>query len=277
MPLRLDERWEVGELSVGTLSVACESFTVKLRAALRARAYGHHRICEEHGATVTTFSLEFPRGERRRALDLMAVAISDTVMDHWEPRFVEALLENRFPALLGNGGQFLPRGLRNLLAPEDDVDSRWLSRRQMIYEEVRDYLDDAEGVILEGFLSFRLREYRASLERAIDHGAFSWIGGAPDEGPGIDDEEMDLVFRADGTVFLADTAGTVLLRGSPQDDGLANLILRYLLTHRVPAVTVHDPADCWEYWEGADVLPAVVEDIDACFGCALCLGARSSR
>lgn len=267
-------------MSVDTISVACEGFTGKLRSALRARSGrlgSRYRLDEDRQSGVTTFYLMFPRGGRAVAVELMATAISRTVMDHWEPRFAEALLESRFPALLGNMGEFLPQRLCHLLLPENDVDATWLARRQMVYEEVRDYLDDAGHMILEGFLSFRLCNYRDSLRRSIDRGVSSWIGGEPDEGPGIDDEEMDLVLRTDGTIFLADAAHTILLRGLVEDEELANHIVRYLLAHRVPALTIHDPADYWGYWKGADALPSVIEDIDACFGCPLCLGVRSSR
>ncbi len=273
-------RGEAAGVTEPNILITCESFAAELRSRLEGRARIAGRgvsVGERARQKPRTLVLSHPKRFRSRAVEVVADSLANTVMYDWEPRLVGAILQERFPALLEEDGEYLSEALRELLQPISRPDEEWVRRRNCVFGEIEDFLREEDHLILEGFLSFRAVRYRRALEKRVDRAVAEWITGGPGRGPGIDDAEMDLVLTPEGAIFLSDVEGTVLMRGWIEDIDLAEFVLRYLVSHRVPVLTVHDPANWWEAWSGASRLPSLIDDLDACFGCTLCLGVRSSR
>ena len=268
-------------MSESVITVTSESLSAPLGARLGyrvSRCGRGYSIRERKSESQVVFAVAHPRGRRHATVEWVAQAVADSVIRDWEPHFIDSVLRFRFPSLMTAENSSPGPLLSALLRPPAKLAGERLWRRDALRREIADFLrEESDHLVVEGFLSFRALEYRRSLLQSVDRAALPWIRAGRGVGPGADDEEMDLVFRVDGLAFLVDARGSVLMGGRVDDADLANLVVDYLVHHEVSMLTVHDPSDWWGSWVGTEGLLEAVEDLDACFGCTLCLGVRSSR
>ncbi len=103
----------------------------------------------------------------------IANALSDIIVDEWEPKLIgkiikehyhyfsdkekEAILKNTCESLNGLGTREPTRSLR-----------RRLNWKTQILKKLLEYLENHSEVNLEGFITFRLKDYIEELEDAVD-------------------------------------------------------------------------------------------------------------
>ena len=99
---------------------------------------------------------------------MIADAITDVIVDTWEQRLLRKIVRSSYyyfnleeqDTILRHAG----RSLNNLV----EGGAQLITRKRGILERVLEYLDAENEMVLEGFVTFRLKEYVEELEDAID-------------------------------------------------------------------------------------------------------------
>ena len=167
-------------ISIGT-ETCLEPLRERLSAEIRSlREEGLDiQVEEESRGHLTFFDCNLPdapaAGEDGKGLDVLlrhtvAGALSDVIIDNWEQRLLHKLIHASYyyfnkeeqDTILNYAG-------RNLNSGEGDRSAeQTVSRKRAILHRVLEYLDSGRELVLEGFVTFRLKDYVEELEDAVD-------------------------------------------------------------------------------------------------------------
>jgi putative sporulation protein YtxC len=100
----------------------------------------------------------------------VAHALSDHIVDQCEDYLLRKIIRTSYSYFTPDEqDQILSYSDRTLNGPPGNSLRQKISRKCQILHRLRDYLDDgADELVLEGFLTFRLRDYMEELEDAVD-------------------------------------------------------------------------------------------------------------
>lgn len=107
----------------------------------------------------------------RRFRLYVANALSDVILNRWEERFLRKLIRSHY-GYLGPEEQETVYGYayRSLYMPEgrDQTLHYRVKRKGKILARLTEYLDKNNELFLDGFVTFRLKDYVQELEEAVD-------------------------------------------------------------------------------------------------------------
>ncbi len=97
----------------------------------------------------------------------LAEILTDLILENWEHRLVYKIIKNQYYYFnRDERKEVLIRALEMLGDPSDE---RELSRRgQDVLQQIEKYLGQSKEINMEGFINFRLKDYRRVLEDAVD-------------------------------------------------------------------------------------------------------------
>jgi putative sporulation protein YtxC len=102
----------------------------------------------------------------------VANALSDVIVEQWEPDLIRKIIRGTYNYFsLDEQETIVQYSGRNLASEIETVDREQLykvNRKSQILHRLRDYLDGASELVLEGFITFRLRDYVEEVEDAVD-------------------------------------------------------------------------------------------------------------
>lgn len=102
----------------------------------------------------------------------VANALSDVIVEKWEKRLIRKIIRATYHYFSPDEQEIiLHYSDRNLAgaAEEPGQDRPYRTARKCeILHRLRDYLDGADQLVVEGFLAFRLRDYVEEVEDAVD-------------------------------------------------------------------------------------------------------------
>lgn len=110
-------------------------------------------------------SVEFDSQNDLFALDQFLNVLAEYILERYEMSKMEHLLREEYPSLPLAGRREMLRCVKQF---EDDCEIGREVRKQAILLSLYDYLRDNSEMLLEGFVTFRLREYESLLERLAE-------------------------------------------------------------------------------------------------------------
>ena len=102
--------------------------------------------------------------------EFIANVASDIIINYLEVDFLHKILEINCKYLDRNKREEIKNiALKrlNILNSNDQTISTRLKRKNKIYLEIKDYIEDGKKIMLEGFVQFRLKKYLSELELAV--------------------------------------------------------------------------------------------------------------
>jgi len=155
---------------------------------IRRRLDGEFRLLKKEGIDVSV--RETSRGgvpfldlsvrnypERGSAQDVLrlfkhylAVALSDVIVNGWEASLVRKILNENYRGFDRREQEIILSNVGHDLDGGGLSGARFyrLSRKGKVLQRLLDYLDGSDELVLEGFVRFRLKDYREELEDAVD-------------------------------------------------------------------------------------------------------------
>lgn len=221
---------------------------------------------------------------------LVAGAVSDVIVDIWEERLLKRMVRSGYyyfnqeeqDTILRYAGRNLDSG---------DEASRILGRKHQILQRLLEYLDTDSEVVLEGFVTFRLKEYVEELEDAVDRAVDDFLMEkeytefirllkyfVDAQEPRV--EEVHVIVLPGGAFKLVDGQGQALHNEYLEDfvvemvDSQINyedLMISSLITIAPSRITLHvSTANLRD--EAVETVRSVFgERVTLCRGCELCL------
>jgi len=109
---------------------------------------------------------------RQTFVNSIANALSDIVMDYWEPILIKKIIRDNcfyFNEIEQNRIYDFTLDIANCgeLNLTQDTSSK-IKRKICVVHKIREYLADNNIIMLDGFIDFRLREYMEQLEELVD-------------------------------------------------------------------------------------------------------------
>jgi len=105
-----------------------------------------------------------------RLKSVVANALADVIIDEYEEGLVTCLVDENYSFLSGKDREAVKRAVLKKLDDGTDPNraaSRRQQRKSMVWAKVVEYLDKEDDVILEGFVTFRLKEYLEYLADTV--------------------------------------------------------------------------------------------------------------
>jgi len=170
---------------VNAISIGTESCLEPLRERLSIEMLSLReegldvRVDEESRGRLTFFGCNLAEGdattEAGRNLGsllrhIVAGALSDVIVDNWEQRLLRKFIRSSYyyfnseeqDTILSYAGRNLNSG------GTEPAAAQTLARKRQVLHRLLDYLDGVDELVLEGFVTFRLKDYVEELEDAVD-------------------------------------------------------------------------------------------------------------
>jgi len=107
----------------------------------------------------------------------VATALSDVIVEKWEDHLIRKIIRGSYSYFSRDEQDLIAaytgRTLRS--GAEDARGGNAEGRKTRILRRLRDYLDTADELVLEGFVNFRLRDYIEELEDAVDRAVDEYL------------------------------------------------------------------------------------------------------
>lgn len=228
----------------------------------------------------------------------LANAISDLIVNVWEKDLVQKLVNQESRGLNEGERRTVTRHALALLNGYSSRPGpgllRKISRKGHVLRQVDSYLSSNDLLIIEGFIKFRLREYLAHLEEAVEQALDEFVLHKEyrefvlllrhflnAQEPRMD--RTHVIISADHSFRLVDEDGSsvseqylegCIAEGSSREVNRDDLLVSALITIAPREVRLHVPP-AWDS-EGVRTLKAVFLDrLTVCHGCELCNNAAS--
>lgn len=236
---------------------------------------------------ITYFNFEY--NEDLRVLDKYLTVLSEYIIDRYETKFARQILDKNFEHLTQKAKREI---LKNIILFSDDKTIGYDARKRIILTALYDCLKENKKFYLDGFISFRLREYEfmlyTLLEKLVDdynkrkeyeefiellryfvsvqspRPALLNVVVNPDNSYSIYDENEKDITANCVTEFIE---SEVLLTENDYDD----LLISVLITAAPKKIVIHNA----ENIKNDDLfitIKKVFERVEYCIGCDLCLG-----
>lgn len=236
---------------------------------------------------ITYFNFEY--NEDLRVLDKYLTVLSEYIIDRYETKFARQILDKNFEHLTQKAKREI---LKNIILFSDDKTIGYDARKRIILTALYDCLKENKKFYLDGFISFRLREYEfmlyTLLEKLVDdynkrkeyeefiellryfvsvqspRPTLLNVVVNPDNSYSIYDENEKDITANCVTEFIE---SEVLLTENDYDD----LLISVLITAAPKKIVIHKA----ENIKNDDLfitIKKVFERVEYCVGCDLCLG-----
>lgn len=224
----------------------------------------------------------------------LASALSDVIVDRWEEELIRRIIRGQYYYFSREEQErILAYAGRNLTTDHDGHDrtlQQKVSRKSRILHRLRDYLDQNQELVVEGFIHFRLRDYLEELEDAVDRAVDDFLMEREHkefirllkyfvdaQEPRV--EEVHVLIRSGGSFKLVDAEGGTLRSEALEEfvTGMAeseinyeDLLISALITLAPVRLVLHGPVlPVWE--EGIEIIKGVFgERVRECRSCPLC-------
>ncbi len=230
----------------------------------------------------------FDAGDDLFTLDQFLNVLAEYIIDRYEPRFIERLLQEGFPTLLPAGHREVLRSVKDFA---DDCEVGKSARKQSILLSLYDYLRDSSEMLLDGFVAFRLKDYEAILETLTERiveecitqheyedfiGLLKYFVNIQENRPRL----THLVITADGSYALISETGENITERClaefidseefPPDANFDDLLISMLITLAPQNIALHNS----EHFRNKELLQTIKRVFDGhvtyCRGCELC-------
>jgi putative sporulation protein YtxC len=107
---------------------------------------------------------------------LIAKLLTRYIVQCKEEEIMRGLIHQYFPRIAKKEGEsvmFYARQLANGDSCEYDQDKKWQYPR--VFTSVADYLKEKNSLLFDGFLRFRLKEYKESLKQLVEHAVEEYL------------------------------------------------------------------------------------------------------
>ncbi len=100
----------------------------------------------------------------------VASALSDVIVEKWESDLIRKIIRGTYSYFTQDEQEQIAVYTGRSLSGHGSDSWQWhkVNRKSQILHKLRDYFDSADELVLEGFVTFRLREYLDELEDAVD-------------------------------------------------------------------------------------------------------------
>lgn len=223
----------------------------------------------------------------------LANALSDVIVEKWERDLIRKTIRAHYYYFSKEEQEeILNAALTHLTCPEPGEKGLHykVGRKSRILHRLRDYLDQEQELVVEGFLHFRLQDYLEELEDAVDRAVDDFLLDREHkefirllkyfvevQDPRVD--EVHVLIRTGGSFKLLDRAGAPL-RSEVLDEFVADmvesevnyedLLISALITLAPRRLTLHGSVQpTWT--EGVETIQGVFgERVSLCAHCELC-------
>lgn len=106
----------------------------------------------------------------KRIKGSLANGLSNIIIDEYEKLLVERLLDDQYAYLSARDREIIKKKVLNKLGGQGDQKSfkSILQRKSRIWAKLAEYLEKENEIVLEGFITFRLKEYLEELFDVVD-------------------------------------------------------------------------------------------------------------
>lgn len=226
----------------------------------------------------------------------VANALSDVIVERWESGLIRKIIKGTYYYFSRDEQETIARYSGRNLADTGSVDSTQLykvNRKAQVLHRLRDYLDSADELVLEGFVTFRLRDYVEEVEDAVDRAVDDYLMEreyrefvrllkyfVDVQEPRM--EHVHVLIRPGGSFRLVDDDGSAIkseyleefvVEMVESEVNYEDLLISALITLAPKSVTVHSQTDV-EWDESIETIKGVFgERVRLCNGCPVCEGA----
>jgi putative sporulation protein YtxC len=256
----------------------------------------HVRIGQHHRGSLQFLDCSLEEETTPPGLDLVvrhtvAHALSDHIVDQCEGALIRKIIDSAYHYFTPEEQeQILSYTDRTLNGPPDSPPRLKVGRKCQILHRLRDYLDGADELVLEGFMTFRLRDYVEELEDAVDRAVDDFLMEreyvefvrllqyfVEVQEPRID--KVQVVMRPGGLFKLLDEAG-VPVRSEHLDEFMVemvesdvnweDLLVSALITLAPRGILIHGASlATWD--DSLETIRRVFADrVTLCENCPLC-------
>lgn len=120
-------------------------------------------------------SVDGGAAERPNQMDALmrhyvASALSDVIVEKWESDLIRKIIRGSYSYFSRDEQDVIADYTGRTLNGTGGDSRHWykVNRKSQILHRLRDYLDSADELVVEGFVTFRLRDYVEELEDAVD-------------------------------------------------------------------------------------------------------------
>lgn len=223
----------------------------------------------------------------------VANAVSDVIVEKWERERIRKMIrESYYYFSPEEQDTILGYAERNLAAPEPAQRPGLyrVSRKSRILHRLRDYLDQSDELVVDGFVTFRLQDYTEELEDAVDRAVDDFLMEreyrefvrllkyfVDVQEPRVD--RVHVLIKAEGSFRLVDEAGNAIkseyleefvVEMVESEINYEDLLVSALITLAPRQITLHRP-QAGEWDESVETIKAVFGDrVLLCDGCSFC-------
>ncbi|MEW6522605.1 MAG: putative sporulation protein YtxC [Bacillota bacterium] len=142
-------------------------------------------VRESNRGNLTFLGCDVVKGQRANGQDLsiilkqfVANALSDVIINDWEATLIRKLVKESYNYLnqeeLDAVCAFVSKSLDGRTSEGSDLVQR-IDRKARILARLLDFLDRHDEVVVDGFITFRLRDYIEELEDAVDRAVDDYL------------------------------------------------------------------------------------------------------
>lgn len=225
----------------------------------------------------------------------VANALSDIIVDTWEKIRIRKIIRANYYYFTREEQEMLvDYSLRNLSSLPEAANSGEIyraSRKSRVFHKLLDYLDWSNELVIDGFITFRLKEYTEELEDAVDQAVDDFLMEreyrefirllkyfVDVQEPRFD--HVHVLVKPDNTFKLMDDDQKVIPNDSLEEFvvemieseiNYEDLLVSTLITLAPQKVTIHCSTRN-DRDESVEIIKNVFgERVEVCHGCPLCL------
>jgi putative sporulation protein YtxC len=229
----------------------------------------------------------------------VASALSDVIVEKWESDLIRKMIRGSYSYFSRDEQDQILDYTGRTLNGTGSESRQWykVNRKSQILHKLRDYLDTADELVIEGFVTFRLRDYLEELEDAVDRAVDEFLMEreyrefirllkyfVDVQEPRLD--HVHVLLRRGGSFKLIDDDGGAIKSESLEefvvemvesDVNYEDLLISALITLAPRSLTIHAQDLSGERDEALDTIMGVFgERVRICEGCAFCTTAQTS-
>ncbi len=225
----------------------------------------------------------------------VANALSDVIVEKWEQELIRKIIRGTYNYFSRDEQELIAdytgKSLLGAGSVTDGGQHYKVSRKSQILHRLRDFLDGSDELVLEGFVTFRLRDYVEELEDAVDRAVDDFLMEreyrefvrllkyfVDVQEPRIDHVHVQI--NPGGTFRLLDDAGSAIrseyleefvVEMVESEVNYEDLLISALITLAPRSITVHGhTSQDWD--EGLETIKSVfAERVTLCVGCETCI------
>lgn len=262
------------------------------------------RIGQSHRGAFAFLDCEVDGGGDARSSQMdallrhyVASALSDVIVEKWERDLIRKIIRGSYSYFSRDEQDLIADYTgRTLRGNGDSHHGYAVNRKSQILHRLRDYLDTADELVLEGFVNFRLRDYIEELEDAVDRAVDEFLMEreyrefirllrhfVEIQEPRI--AHVHVLLGPEGSFRLVDDDGGAIRSEALEEFvvemvenevNYEDLLISALITLAPRSLTVHRtgrPAGRDEAWE--TILGVFGDRTVECKGCAICSPSRA--